>query len=852
MIGKIIRRIYGILMGIIIQIVCLYEWIPLTEGKANTLDVFLHIIRSDDIMETALSVVRQLPGYAEYMGFMDGNEQAIAVEFLVFTGSLFIAQVLAAIYIPLSFFGRGLMLCGVAGLIFAFIPVYMSAEMTGLTGTETIIIYSGVVLATFGITFIGSRYLEDIGEARRDAKARRKRDKEFRKEKRRRLKFKGRYSSLFYHAIWDNSRSRWGDYIIFIIVGGIATGFIVVGFGMWAMLKGQQLNTILLNFLFISMVVSVFLIVNILLFYLKSRMNGYTLLLNLGMRRMTLKLYMAVELTGCILLSVVCGVLFENLLLLGLKSILTKNLGAEVVAGELTKQTWILIFISISVLFLLSLMLTRDNYYSPEALGTQDQAVMSEPVGVRHNILSVLWGGCLIGVSVYYYMKRNMSEYLIIPGCFLLGIYFFSKSVWGLLLRCKRKIIPLFYRGLLTDNYKYYRFKTTFRYMFFLLVIHMIVMFVYTKDIAAAMTAEKPEYLLPYDYVCIGDSKDAKTFKKLEKDGLIEQKTYPVVKVSNISKEEKFSGLLINGQQIGISETTYKKMCEQAGAEPKKLRLSKDGSSVYIIYQQDRTQKARPLDHYMLQSKPCLRIGEPEVESVELSGTWYREIKKKYPEREIAGEEKNILTGAAFQGIHQNIVVFSDEYMESAEYKGSNRLILLTLNSEEARPSVQEKLSEFKEKHAKEELYDAEVPSYYAKEEVLPQITRKRVMNTNVNVFIACLFFITGFIMFFMKVKAEMEERKKQHVFLSLVGMGPKARHRMIRSEFIGFLFVPLVTAALITAGFIWLTINLRIYTAIEQAVYAKMFGKMCGGYAVIWGIGMFILYCYTVREVEK
>lgn len=849
--SRVIRRIYGIVMGFVIQIICMYRWIPVDGREVTCLEAFLNILRSDNFRDAAAAIYERM--------MADGGGPAddlSAFLFFVFIASLAIVQVLGLIYIPFSFFGRGLMLCGASGLIFCIIPLFSVAELMYMVKAPLqMMAYVGILLMAEGAAFIGSKFIEQHNDLKREAKAIRERDREFRRDRKRRLKFKGRYSSLFYHIIRENCSSRWGDYVTFIAAGSIAVSFVIAGFGMWAILKGQELNTILLNFLALSMVISVFLLVNILLFYLKNRMKGYGILLNLGMRRMTLRFYMAVELICCILLSVAFGFLLGNGFLFGIKTLLVKSLGAEVIGGTLTERTWMLIFISIGVMFAVALAITRDNYYNPETSGAADKAVMAEPIGAKYNILSILAGGAFVYVAIYFFSDRKVGESLLFPGIFLIGCYLLFKSLWGILLRCKKRMKALSYKNMLTDNYKYYRFKTTFRYMFFLAVMHTVILFVYAKDIAAVATAQKAESLFPYDYVCIADEGDMKDFAKLEKKGLVERNVYPMVRVCSPGQSLVFvtpGEDLLNDQHIGVSETTYQKLCEDIGIKPKKLKLSEDGSSIHVVYQQDSIQKAHSLNNFLMEKNPFLRIGQPEIIRPDVYGTWVKGTKKSYPERKVESEEYSELTGTVSQGAHENIVVFSDSYMEKVMADGAKELVLLNLTSGKARPKVEKALAAFKERHAEEESFDSDVRAYYDKSEIVPRIERERAMNFEVNIFIIVLFMVTGFIMFYMKTVAEMEERKKQHTYLALVGMGPKKRHRLIWSEFLSFLVIPFIISTAISAGFLWVTIKLRMFTAAETAAYVKVWGKLYVVYVLIQAAGMLALGYYTVRKVDK
>lgn len=847
MAGKVIRRVYGIIMGIVIQLVCMHRWIPAGKDEVSSIGFLIRAIRSGDILKATNQAVIDFPGGR---GLSGSDLQEVTLKLLLCIICFLVVQLLCMIYILFSFKGKGLMFCGVSMVIITFIMA------VGQVGPTTFIMLDGdgriekfflVLLLIVAAAFVGCRLMEDIGAANRQTKALKKRDREKKKERRRRLWFPGKYNSLFYQVIWSNCRYHWKDYVTFIVAGSMAVSFIIAGFGMWSLLKGQELNTMLLSFLGIAVVISVFLIVNILLFYLRNRMKGYGILLNLGMRKMTLRLYMAVELLICILLTLIFGFVIGNGILGICKFVLVHTLGKAIITGSMSGKVWLMVFGTIAGMFLVSLMLTRDNYYGPEVSGAADKAVMAEPVGTRFGILFLILGSGSVLGSCYYFNDKTMTENMMMPAIFLIGVYFLMKSIWGILLRHKEKVPRLFYKDMLKNNYQYYRFKTMFRYTFFLMVIHVIILFVYAKDISVVMTAESPKELFPYDYVCIADESDRKDFEDLERQGLTRQVVYPMMRVSNLDKTKRMEDYReqpLKGQHIGVSETVYQKMCKDKGIKPKELNLKADGSNVYIIFQQDRGQKAHPLDYYMLQEKPCLRIGQP-VETAE------RGAKKQYPEREIAGEEKTIITGALLQGSQENILVFSDEYMknQSVSYEGPGYLVLMNLTSQKAEPEVEKMLEGFKERHVQDEQFDNEIQSCYEKDELMSQVTKGRVMHTTVNMFIMAVLLVAGTILFYMKVESEMEEKKRQHTFLSLIGMSPRERRGMIRYEFVNFLVIPLVLAAVIIGIFSYLTFSLRMFTATDMMQYMKVWGMVSIEYVLLQS---FVITCFEYYTIRK
>ena len=82
-----------------------------------------------------------------------------------------------------------------------------------------------------------------------------------------------------------------------------------------------------------------------------------------------------------------------------------------------------------------------------------------------------------------------------------------------------------------------------------------------------------------------------------------------LVRVANADKTEHLEGrgeIIIQGQQIGISESTYYKLKKAVDPSYKKksLNLDKNGKKVYVVHQQDRATKAQPVDWYYNKKTP--------------------------------------------------------------------------------------------------------------------------------------------------------------------------------------------------------------------------------------------------------
>lgn len=222
-----------------------------------------------------------------------------------------------------------------------------------------------------------------------------------------------------------------------------------------------------------------------------------------------------------------------------------------------------------------------------------------------------------------------------------------------------------YYEKLMPYNTFYYRFKSTFRYAYVISIIPVLVLFVFGKGMISAKIAEKPETLFPYDFMCMATEEDEPFWNQLQEKYDIKLQEYPMIRVTNVDNSEKMDDIrtviMPQGQHIGISESTYKKLSEAVGKKAKDLNLSADGKDVYIIYQQAKSVKAHPLDYLNSRTKPYLHIGQP------LESYWYLDREKIYPKRLVKGEKIDVLTGAFRQGSEENLVVFSDEYFTNVQ-----------------------------------------------------------------------------------------------------------------------------------------------------------------------------------------
>ena len=310
-------------------------------------------------------------------------------------------------------------------------------------------------------------------------------------------------------------------------------------------------------------------------------------------------------------------------------------------------------------------------------------------------------------------------------------------------------------------------------------------------------------------------------------------------------------------------------MCRDAGTEPKKLRLAEDGSEIYVIYQQDESVKAHPLDYYLRSTGPYIRVGQP------LMGYYHVYRKDLFPPRKIVGLEIRNLIGNLRQGQHENIVVFADAYYEQMQddwkrtnlidgsalteemmiedvttHKWPTRLVLMDVPDDKL-DAVNLELNTFRERHIFDDKIDSVVKCVYSGRERISDLYGERFMTGMTSAFIIGIMMIVCLVLIHLKIESEVTEKKRQQEFLKCMGMRRKERVRILKKEIQFFLWTPFVIAAMAVPVFTLIIFRLRQYTAADCTGYLKIWGVLCAVYVAVQILGMKLLEHNMIRRVE-
>lgn len=742
--------------------------------------------------------------------------------------------------------------------------------------------YFAVIAA--GILYLVIRALEAWDESARRVEAEREARRAYRKERKRRLRFPGHYSGLFYRILWKDLKYRFRDMAFLFLSVWLSGLFLFLGFGIYQMFSGNYgedggllglgLVEIMRDFLVAIAFLGLFLIIAALSFYQKRKLAGSGLIKTLGIRKKTFFWSSLAELLGCFAAAYLCAAMVGTVLLFFLRNGFAAWMPEYENAGFVSffVAGWSLVVLAL-VCFVayLTCMELGKGYGSTDTRGAAVR--WEKPVG-RSAWVTVLISVAAGAACFAFYGQRRMGEKLLLVCGILLCVMLMIRSLWGIWLRMRQKRQEAFLPKLTKEFRIRCRFRTMIRYVSMLMFLNVFVMMVFSVKFISSQIADEPEALYPYDYVFLANSQDEAYFEALQQECEAEILSFPMVRVTTLDAteqpEEDYRVIVVQqGQNIGISESTYRELKKLAGEKPRDLILDEAGEKIHVVYQQDQASKARPLDWYLCSSRPYVHIGQA------LMGHNYITREQTYPPREIVSEEREALTGAYRQGRYENLIVFSDTYFESVKdcWKTTDLLTGELVSEEEAVPDVtihewptrlklvnvpekyqeraDEILGEFRKSHAFDEAFDPLVKSAYISADARHQRETERQMETIVNGIVLLMLLAVEIFLLRMKMKMDLPELRRDYRFFEVFGMSSAERIRLMKREVSRYVWVPLILAGVISLVLTGIVFGLRMYEIKDVQNYLKYGILLWGGYILAQAVNLKLMQRSLVRDLE-
>lgn len=697
------------------------------------------------------------------------------------------------------------------------------------------------------------------------------------------------YSKLLYEILWKNFKNNWKDYFLLIICGGLGLGIFFCGFGIQkifvvnytirSLLSGYS-TQILLGLYAPLGIVSAFMTIVLILYYVERSIGNYELLLTIGMSKKTYYCIRVIEMCiGCLAIGM-AGIVFGQTLLRASVYVWGKWAAISLDIPNLGAGVYLKSFLIEGIVFIFSCMASRDIYSGTQLGKNINRQDIPERIPSRYLKILITAGSVLCFLQVILYSKTYFFESTLLLFLFLLGLFLIMRYGIALVYIKRRKTAKYLYT-LLEHMRMWNKSLTNTGYLYILMVIQFSVIFLCCFQIVTVILSENAEDLFPYDIVCISDETDIEFFEEMQEKYKVKVESYPMVRISNYDSTEALESAeqkTVQGQHIGISESTYhilKKKVDKLYSV-KELDLKEDGRNIYVVHQQDKSTKAQPIDFWLHSSMPLLHIGYPCTGVRRQIALTAHKRDIGYYFKEIEGEEFGSLIGIFGQGINENIVVFSDEYFEVAKEwwktrniytgreiekpeeripnitikQGPTRLVLVTGVRRVCMPDIEKMMSTYRKKHSYDESYNRMVQSCYLKNEAINKLTMERAIKLIINALMAFYFFLMSAFLIIIKLLTERKENKERNQFLQFMGMNHEDRKRLVLRENYRFFYIPAGIAAASTAILVFAVFKARMYSASMICNCLKHMLVFGGSYILIYAIVIWIMLFFYTRKL--
>lgn len=433
-----------------------------------------------------------------------------------------------------------------------------------------------------------------------------------------------------------------------------------------------------------------------------------------------------------------------------------------------------------------------------------------------------------------FYRNSKFQKIVFFTGALIAGISFYcfsmprnGENIYTILFGIGGGALLLIIVG---NNRK--RKYLSYRMTSLLFLLHLLFFAVLSIDLAGNLTAPEAETLFPYDYVCMAYEEDEELFQKIEEDDIGEAKSYPMTRVTtvqgapvswkDVANNYYMKVIWPQGQHVGISENTYMELRKNLGLPEEKLRL--EGEEVHIVFQQDLSAKAHPLDWYMSRRKPYVRIGQPL--------RYYQFVSRErlYPPRKVAGTEREVLTGVFQGGREEDLVVFSNDYFDKLSVsEGPSRLYLLDIRKGKEK-EAKKRLEGFQKVHAEDSSWSRSIQPCYGKREKISDIETERMLKKTSLLFEIALLVMCVVLIEEMKMQLERKERRRKYGLLLSLGAYRSVLKSFLKKELGEVYIKPLIYAMLLSVPLAAITCYLRKMTYSEIILFA-------GACLLLWGI---------------
>ena len=238
------KRRMNIILGIILQIYFLFPWMNITGERKNFIMYVIAVLRNHSCADTYNTT------------FLDGAADALPLDIHTLAKTFTVCVML---YVVLEVIETIRLICNIKGWEIKFLSII---ELIGLFAMLSVVAEIGLnsswssagtiqvfpmyllgYLAVFpiwtGIRLLMHKSMEEWEESGEQILKTQENDKHYKQERKRRLYFPGKYSTLYYHVLWENFKYHWRDFSFLFVSVLLSAAFLFIGFGMREAFSGS-------------------------------------------------------------------------------------------------------------------------------------------------------------------------------------------------------------------------------------------------------------------------------------------------------------------------------------------------------------------------------------------------------------------------------------------------------------------------------------------------------------------------------------------------------------------------------------------------------------------------------------
>lgn len=472
-------KIFTLIMQVIIQAVLLFPWMNMGTWKCNVPGYLIKLATSGDGMSYIKKSLKPL-------GVLDGADEQMMVQILMLficeLVMVLVIQVIGIVNLILALSNHHKLLLDIMSLIAGCMISFLGAD--GAVFSDPLSqVYPFLLVVLLVINLIGAKLIDSWQEEKKIQEEVKAREKNYKEEKKKHLEFSGKYPKGFYTALWKNFKSSKRDFIVYVSMKLLPATLIFSGVGMAQMLApfnkegniltGHGITAILLEFLIVSLIASLMLMITNLLSYFRKRMRNYSIFSTLGMRKSTLYEVLGAEIVAGILGMLIGGACIGSVILCIIRRIFMARSGVGAQPAKITGFTYLIASLILIGISGIGLMILRDFFLYRELKKMQLGDVEKEKMPEKRIGLWLTIGLVIVVFGIVNFGMRKNAEGLRILLFIFLGIYLAEKFGFGLFLKV-RKHKKSYYAKLIPYNSFYYRFKSTFRYVYVISLIPVV------------------------------------------------------------------------------------------------------------------------------------------------------------------------------------------------------------------------------------------------------------------------------------------------------------------------------------------------------------------------------------------